>query len=249
MKLSEFFYDYPFCAVAFSGGVDSAYLLYEAAHYCKKVTAYFVKSDFQPQFELDDALLFAEKYNIELKVLYVDILSDKEVCANSSERCYLCKKHIMSAILKQAAADGYNVLFDGTNASDAATDRPGMRALNELSVLSPLRLCGLTKDRIRELSREMKLFTWDKPAYACLATRILTGEEITSYKLQRTEWAEKFLYDMGFRDFRVRTNGNLARLQIRSDDFMLVVNNRKQILDVLTQKYYGVSLDLGARDE
>ena len=171
MTLTEFFHQNQKAAIAFSGGVDSAYLLYAALQSGADVRAYYVKSAFQPQFELDDARRLAETLSADMSVLDDDILADETVAANPPDRCYHCKRRIFSAIASAAAADGYTLLLDGTNASDDAGDRPGMRALRELSVRSPLRECSLTKPEIRRLSREAGLFSWDKPAYACLATR------------------------------------------------------------------------------
>ena len=179
MNLQKFFSRHPRAAVAFSGGVDSAYLLYAAKKYGEKVCAYYVKSEFQPRFELEDAVRLAAGLDAELKILELEVLSAPCVKENPSDRCYHCKRAIFSAIMEAAKEDGFPVLLDGTNASDDASDRPGMKALQELSVLSPLRECGLTKAKIRTLSKEAGLFTWDKPAYACLATRLPTGEGIT----------------------------------------------------------------------
>ena len=139
------------------------------------------------------------------------------------------------------------MLLDGTNASDDAGDRPGMRALRELSVRSPLRECGLTKAEIRRLSREAGLFTWDKPAYACLSTRIRTGEEITLQKLKQTEKAEGFLFGLGFRDFRVRMVGNTAKLELREADLPLLLENREKIVTELRKDYDSVLLNLEVR--
>ena len=149
--------------MAFSGGVDSAYLLYMACKYAEKVKAYYVKSAFQPQFELEDAERFAKELKADMAILRLDVLSDEKVRQNPPNRCYYCKKRIFTAIREHALNDGFQVLLDGTNASDDAGDRPGMVALQELSVLSPLRLCGLTKQEIRMLSKKAGLFTWDKP--------------------------------------------------------------------------------------
>ena len=157
MKLTEFFKEHPKVAVAFSGGVDSSYLLYAAKKSGAQVHAYYVKSAFQPQFELDDAKRLAKDISIDMTILPVDILQ-KDVISNPSNRCYYCKRHIFQTIMQQAHQDGYTVLLDGTNASDDSSDRPGMVALKELSVLSPLRLCGLTKAEIRRRSKEAGLF-------------------------------------------------------------------------------------------
>ena len=139
------------------------------------------------------------------------------------------------------------MLLDGTNASDDAGDRPGMKALAELEVLSPLRECGLTKAEIRRLSKEAGLFTWDKPAYACLATRIPAGEKITAEKLSATEASENYLFSLGFTDFRVRSSNGHARLQLPEDQWGLLIEHRKEILSKLGEYYKTVSLDLEVR--
>lgn len=247
MELKQFFGAHPEAAIAFSGGVDSAYLLYEAMQFGKRVKAYYVKTAFQPQFELEDAFRLAEELGTDMQVLEVDILCDAAVTANPANRCYHCKKILFSRILKAAKADGFSVVLDGTNFSDEASDRPGMRAISELSVRSPLRECGLTKSKIRQLSKDAGLFTYDKPAYACLATRIPTGEEITAAKLQRTERAEAYLSQLGFRDFRVRCQGDTAKIQIRETNLSLLIQHREVILKELKQYYTSIVLDLEVR--
>ncbi|MDY6041023.1 MAG: ATP-dependent sacrificial sulfur transferase LarE [Candidatus Faecousia sp.] len=247
MELERFFAENPRAAVAFSGGADSSYLLYAAVKAGANVKAYYVKTAFQPQFELEDAKKLAGELGTPMQVLPLDILCNQTVMANPPDRCYHCKKRIFSAIRAAAAQDGFSVLLDGTNASDDAGDRPGIRALKELSVRSPLREAGLTKAEIRRLSKEAGLFTHDKPAYACLATRISTGETITAEKLRRTEWAETYLAGLGLRDFRVRAMGNTAKLQVRASDLNLVVTHREQITAELGKAYEGVLLDLEVR--
>ena len=247
MTLTEFFHENQKAAIAFSGGVDSAYLLYAALQSGADVRAYYVKSAFQPQFELDDARRLAETLSADMRVLDVDILADETVAANPPDRCYHCKRRIFSAIASAAAADGYTLLLDGTNASDDAGDRPGMRALRELSVRSPLRECGLTKPEIRRLSREAGLFTWDKPAYACLATRVPAGERLTAEKLENTERAEDFLFSLGFTDFRVRLFNGAARLQLPAEQLPRLLERRAEILSELKKTYSAVMLDLEVR--
>ena len=212
------------------------------------VCAYYVKSAFQPQFELDDALKMARHLQVDMKVLEVDILSETLVTCNQADRCYHCKKIIFSVIEKAANKDGFTLLLDGTNASDDAGDRPGMRALNEMCVRSPLRECGLTKSEIRELSQKSGLFTWNKPAYACLATRISTGMEITSKKLIITETAENYLFSLGFTDFRVRMIGESAKIQISASQIDKLIRNRDEIVVKLKQYYSEILLDLEARE-
>ena len=233
MTLQEFFAENPKVALAFSGGVDSSYLLYAATNCRAKVRAYYVKSVFQPRFELDDARRLASELGADMKMLDVDILNDPQITANSADRCYYCKYSIFNSIIRAASEDGFSVLIDGTNASDDAGDRPGMRALGELSVRSPLRECGLTKAEVRRLSKKAGLFTWDKSAYACLATRIPTGVEITQEMLQRTETAEDFLFSQGFADFRVRMIGTAARLQLPEAQLPLLLEKRQAIFSEL----------------
>ena len=247
MTLFDFFKDHPRVALAFSGGVDSAYLLYASMKAGAQVKAYYVKTPFQPIFELEDARRLAVELNAEMEILEADPLEDPNISKNSGDRCYHCKKVILSHILSAARRDGFEFILDGTNASDDASDRPGMRALAEMRVLSPLRLCGLIKDRIRALSREAGLFTWDKPAYACLATRIPTGTAITRDMLTATEQAEAALTRMGLRDFRVRWLNGAARLQVTKAQLPLVLEQRHAVLEALKPYYTWVLLDLEER--
>lgn len=247
MDLKAFFAECTRVAIAFSGGVDSAYLLYAAMQYAKEVKAYYVKTAFQPEFELADAKRLAAELNAPMVILEADVLGNPDIAANPADRCYHCKKKLFTCIMEAAKADGFPVLLDGTNASDDASDRPGMRALAELSVRSPLRECGLTKGKIRELSKAAGLFTHDKPAYACLATRIPTGEEITMEKLRRTEHSENYLQNLGFRDFRVRSRGDVARLQLREADIPMLMVHRQELVEELTKYYSSVLLDLEVR--
>lgn len=249
MTLQDFFRQNPKTALAFSGGVDSAYLLWAARRYGKQIRAYYVNSAFQPDFELGDARRLAGELGAELRVLDLDVLADPAIAANPPERCYHCKKRIFTALARAAEEDGFPLLADGTNASDDAGDRPGMRALRELSVRSPLRECGLTKGEIRRLSREAGLFTWDKPAYACLATRIPTGEPITAADLERTEAAEDYLFSLGFTDFRVRLLRGCARIQLPPPELPRLAEHREEIYNTLRRYYDGVLLDLEVRHE
>ena len=249
MTLQEFFGAHPKAALAFSGGVDSSYLLYAARQLGADVKAYYVKTAFQPEFEYQDALRLASQLGADIQVLTLDVLACPDVTVNPKNRCYFCKQHIFGNILRQAKADGYDTVLDGTNASDQVSDRPGMKALQEMKILSPLRLTGLTKAEIRRLSHEAGLFTWDKPSYACLATRIPTGTEITGADLARTEWTEDHLMSLGFRDLRVRQlSGDLALVQLpeaQMDTFMAL---RGEITRTLKTRYAGVLLDMEARN-
>lgn len=247
MTLQDFFKQQNRVALAFSGGVDSAYLLYAGVKSGCDIHAYYVKSAFQPQFELEDAVKLAEELGAKMTVLELDVLSDLQVVCNPANRCYYCKKLIFGNIINAAKADGYEVLIDGTNASDDASDRPGMRALQELQVRSPLRECGITKSEVRKRSKEAGLFTWNKPAYACLATRIPTGTEITADKLYATEMSEKALTDLGFTDFRIRLSGQDAKIQVREEQLEKLLLYRREILEKLKPYYSAVTVDLEVR--
>ena len=249
MELQEFFSQHPRVALAFSGGVDSAYLLYAAVQCGAQVRPYYVKTAFQPQFEYEDALRLADQLGVPMKTIHLNPLDDPQVAANPGNRCYYCKRHIFTAIIQAAREEGFHLLLDGTNASDRVDDRPGMQALRELEVLSPLRLCGLTKAEIRRRSREAGLFTWDKPAYACLATRIPTGTAITLEDLQRTERCEAFLMELGFSGFRIRLMDGCARLEMPEAQFSLLLSHREAVLERLKKDYTRVLLDLEARHE
>ena len=215
MTLQAFFQANPRAALAFSGGVDSAYLLWAGRHWGCDLTAYYVRTAFQPEFEYEDARRLAEEVGVPLR--------------------------------ETARRDGHTLLLDGTNASDDAGDRPGMRALRELEVRSPLRECGLTKAEIRAQSKEAGLFTWNKPAYACLATRIPTGTAITAGDLERVEAAEGALFALGFTDFRVRLLSGAARIQLPADQWDRASEQREAIRKALSPRFDAVLLDLETR--
>lgn len=247
MTLEEFFRSVPKAALAFSGGTDSAFLMWAAKHYGCDLKAYYVNTAFQPEFELEDARRLSEELSVPMKIVEKDILAVPEAAENGPRRCYYCKQAIFTALWEAARADGYTVLLDGTNASDNAADRPGMQALRELSVRSPLRECGITKPEIRRLSQEAGLFTWEKPAYACLATRIPAGTRIVDEDLKRVESAENMLAGLGFRDFRVRMYHGGARLQVTEEQLALALEKRLEIVSGLRELFSAVMLDMEPR--
>ena len=247
MTLQEFFTEHQKAALGFSGGVDSSYLLYAGIKAGADIRPYFIKTAFQPEFELEDAKRLCAQLGAELYIIELDALTNPDVVKNPPNRCYYCKTGLFGTLQQRAKADGYTVLLDGTNASDDAGDRPGMKALTEMSVLSPLRLCGLSKAQIRELSREAGLFTWDKPAYACLATRVPTGEAITEALLARVEGAEQVLFSLGFTDFRVRVFYDAARVQLKPAQMQQALSRRSEILENIKPYFEIVLLDLNGR--
>lgn len=243
MTLSDFFQKYPKVALAFSGGADSAFLLHTAKNLGADIRPYFLKTPFQPTFELEDA----KKLAPDVTVISLDILQEEAVSSNPENRCYHCKKRMFLQLKEQAKADGYDILLDGTNASDQWEDRPGMKALEELGILSPLRLCGITKDEVRRLSKEAGLFTWDKPAYACLATRIPAHTPIERDTLHRVEEAENALFRLGYRDFRVRVFHGGARVQLPQEQFPTIKEDYIRIREAVAPYFEPVLLDLGGR--
>ena len=247
MTLQAFFQANPRAALALSGGVDSAYLLWAGRHWGCDLTAYYVRTAFQPEFEYEDARRLAEEVGVPLRVVEADILSVPLAAANGPDRCYHCKRALFALLWEAARRDGHTLLLDGTNASDDAEDRPGMRALRELEVRSPLRECGLTKAEIRAQSKKAGLFTWNKPAYACLATRIPTGTAITAGDLERVEAAEGALFALGFTDFRVRLLSGAARIQLPADQWDRASEQREAIRKALSPRFDAVLLDLETR--
>ena len=235
-------------ALAFSGGTDSSLLLAFARKSGCTIKPYLIKSQFQPQFELVDAQRLCRQLDVELTVIQVDILADPQVKANPADRCYLCKKKLFTLLTAQARRDGYPIVIDGSNASDDPADRPGMAAIRELGVRSPLAECGISKDEVRRLSRQFDLFTADKPAYACLATRVPAGQVYTDKLLDRIEQAESHLMALGFTDFRVRVmDGDTARLQMPATQLAEAIEKRTEIHKALDGLFSAVLLDLQAR--
>jgi uncharacterized protein len=205
-------------AVAFSGGVDSSFLCHAAAAALgNRAAAITLVSPMLPKSEIECALDIARRIGIE-HILIEEGEIDEEVAANPRERCYFCKKIEFRRILQAAQERGIQAVLDGSNMDDLGDYRPGMKALEELGIVSPLREAGMTKADIRELSRSFNLPTWDKPAFACLASRIPYGERINREKLARIEGAEDALRAAGFRQFRVRSHGDIARIEVAPEE-------------------------------
>ena len=176
-------------------------------------------------------------------MLEADILSVPEVAANPTDRCYYCKRALFARILEESARDGFPMVLDGCNASDDASDRPGMRALRELGVRSPLRECGIDKAGVRRLARQAGLPVWDKPSYACLATRVPAGTPITPDALDRIARGEAFLISLGLSDFRLRLREDGALLQVRADQTSLAQRLLPEICGKLESDFRQIRLD------
>ena len=217
--LKEYIKELGSLAVGFSGGVDSALLLF-AAHEVlgDRAIAVTAVDKSVPERELAEAKAFCKEYDIRQVIVSVDPMKDEVYRKNSPDRCYFCKHRIFTKIIKIAGEYGIEHVAEGSNMDDLGDYRPGLKAVEELSVKSPLRQAGLYKSDIREISKAIGLPTWSKPAYACLASRFVYGEEITEEKLHMIDLAEQFLIENGFGTERVRMHGNIARIEVPPED-------------------------------
>jgi len=232
--------------VAFSGGVDSTFLLHRA-HKVRKsaIVAITIRTPYIPSREIDEAIEFTSSFGINHKI--IDIAFPEMIRNNPIDRCYLCKKTIFTDLLSFAKKNKYQFVVDGTNADDTGDFRPGIKALNELGIRSPLLESGLTKKDIRELSREEDLDIWDKPAMACLLTRIPYDTEISQGKLRLVEEAENMLFELGYPGIRVRIHGDLARIECLPGYIEKIIHNPDKEHIISNLKKIGfryVSLDL-----
>ncbi len=213
-------------AAGFSGGVDSSFLLYTAHEVLgDKVIAVTGNDAYIPEREINEASAFCRKHGIRQVICNTDQLKEEWFRNNSPDRCYFCKLGIFREIKRIAEENGISYVAEGSNMDDTGDYRPGLRAVEELSVKSPLREVKLSKAEIRTISKALGLPTWNKPAYACLASRFVYGEEITEKKLRMVEQAEQFLIDLGFPEERVRMHGNIARIEVPPEDIPRLAGN------------------------
>ena len=221
-------------AVAFSGGVDSTFLLY-AAHEAlgEKAVAVTSVSPLLPEREKNETKSFCERLGIRLLIVESNELEVEGFSENPTNRCYLCKKDIFGRLIEIAHKNGLNEVAEGSNIDDEGDYRPGLMAVSELKIKSPLREAGFNKAEIRELSKKYDLPTWDKPSFACLASRVPYGERISEEKLSMVEKGEQELFELGFKQFRVRIHGKLARIEVSPDelDRLLEGDMRQKVHD------------------
>lgn len=232
--------------VAFSGGVDSTLVARIACDELgTKAVAVTADSPSLPRHELEEAKAIAAEIGIRHVCLQSDEFNDPDYLANTPNRCYFCKQHVGEALLAYARENGYRYILDGNNADDVGDHRPGRRAAQELGIRSPLQEAGLTKADVRELARALGLPNWDKPAAACLSSRIPYGTPVTLDLLSQVERGEQLLHGLGLRQVRVRHHGTVARLEVDPADFLRVLENRAEIVTVLRRiGFTYVALDL-----
>jgi uncharacterized protein len=248
-KLKEILWKTGGLLVAFSGGVDSSFLLRAASDVLgKKVLAVTARSGTYPDEEGRAAAKFAKKLGVRHMMIKTGEFNDENFVSNPPERCYHCKKELFSRLADVAKKEGIRHIADGSNVTDLSDNRPGSKAAAEYRVMSPLREAGFTKDEIREMSKELKLSTWDKPQLACLASRIPYGTRITKGILEKIGKGEKYLKSLGLKQVRVRHHGGLARIEVDKCDVVSLLEDG--IADMIDKKfrklgYDFVTIDLG----
>lgn len=244
--------------LAFSGGVDSALLLKIATSLRKDendVVAMFFKAPSSTEEDLVNAKNLAEEMGVKLFIKDVDIFVDDHIVNNSKDRCYHCKSHLFKQAIKLKDDLGYGYVIDGTNTDDHKVYRPGLMALRDLGVVSPLNMAGFSKQMVRALADELDISVAKRPSAPCLLTRFPYGTKITPAKLDRLEKAEAFIRDLGFIKFRVRDHSNIARIELTPNDFMAFIEKRDQVIKEFKNLGFSyVTLDLegfrsGSMDE
>lgn len=248
IKLKEILLEMDSIVIAYSGGVDSTFLLKVANEVLgDKAIAITSTSETLSKRELAAAKSYAQTFGVKLKMIYTNELADENFCSNPENRCYYCKKELFSQLIAYAKENGYSAVADGANYDDLQDHRPGMLAGKELGVRSPLQEAQLTKDEIRQLSYQLDLPTWNKPAKACLSSRFPYGDPITLEKIKQVEQGEDFLEDLGFHQYRLRHHHKLARIEVPADQFSLILddNIRHSIIEKFTSLGFTyVTLDI-----
>ena len=232
--------------VAFSGGVDSSLLLYAAHQALKdKVVAITIKTPYIPRWELEEAASFARQHMISHDI--IDLAIPETMVHNPPDRCYLCKKNLFAALLDEARTHGTETIIEGSNKDDLNDYRPGLRALEELSVVSPYLVLGIGKEQIREMAKHLKLEVWNKPSNACLLSRLPYGTTITDPELERLAQADTVLVELRLHGSRVRSHGDIARVEVPVETFAAVISPelRTRLVEKLKAcGYLYVTLDL-----
>ncbi|MEW6104011.1 MAG: ATP-dependent sacrificial sulfur transferase LarE [bacterium] len=231
--------------VAYSGGVDSSLLLYLVSLECPNSLAVIANSFLYPKRELEEAKTMAENFGIDYIFIETDELKNPKFIENPPNRCYFCKNGLFLRLENIAKEKGISHIIDGTNLDDEKDFRPGMKAKEEFRIRSPLKEAGFTKNEIRALSKKLNLSTWNKPSFACLASRFPYGEKITKEKLKTVERGEEFLKDLGFKQLRVRSHNGIARIEVEKREMKKALELKDEIAKAL--KGFGfsyITLDL-----
>jgi len=232
--------------VAFSGGVDSTFLLKAAKDALgDKAVAFTMASPYHLQWEIRESAELVKKIGVKQRIRKEETILP-EIINNPPDRCYLCKKSLFTEILKYAEEQGFKHVADGTNADDTADYRPGMKAIKELNIRSPLLETGFTKEDIRTISREIGLPTWSKPAYACLLSRIPYGQKITITDLRKIEKAELYLLSLGLKTVRVRLHGEMARIEVCDEERERLFDT--ELLDQIAKAIKGLGFQYATLD-
>jgi uncharacterized protein len=238
---------YGSCLVAFSGGLDSTFLLKVASVVLprEKLLAVTASSATYPKEELIFSRRIARRLGVRQRVINTQELKDQKFASNNIERCYFCKLSLFKKLKKIASGEGLNFVLEASNLSDDSDYRPGRKALRELKIRSPLKEAGLNKEDIRKLSKKLGLLTWDKPSLACLASRIPYGSRITPGVLRRIEEGESYLKQLGLAQVRVRDYRNLCRIEVFKKDMPVFLKYRERLVDKMKKLGYNyVTLDL-----
>jgi len=232
--------------VAFSGGVDSTYLAAIANDVLgENAIAVTLQTEYIPSREVEEAKELSQEMGIHHQIIPLKALENEKISSNPIDRCFFCKNDLFSHLLKLAEQKGIPFVIDGSNTDDMKEFRPGIKALKNLQIRSPLKDAGLSKSDIRALSKKRGLPTWNKASFSCLATRIPHGNEVTEPKLRQIEQAEDVLYQLGFSQFRVRHHDHTARIEVPAESFPLILQNHEKIVQQFKEAgFVYVSLDL-----
>jgi pyridinium-3,5-biscarboxylic acid mononucleotide sulfurtransferase len=243
-KLIKYLEGFDRVAIAFSGGVDSTFLIKTAFTVLSdNAIAITINTPYIPDWEIAQAKALAKDIGIRHEI--IDLPIDESILNNPQNRCYLCKHILFETMTNFAGSLGYDTVMDGSNADDTSDYRPGMKALTELKVVSPLLKMGLTKTDIRAFSKDLGLSTHDKPAYACLLTRLPHDTIVLSQVLMRIEQAEVFLHTLGIKDVRIRTHGDIARIELKNREKLFDIETMNKIDQKLKRLGYAfVTMDL-----